>query len=123
VDGASAAAAVGFAQSNKESAMRPIVLQTLTWGTVAAAVSSALWLAWADNRGELPHMHTASRQASASVIAARNGSVVIAGLVSLNPLGINLKPAQRIDANDWLGAMSPDVAVVVAETTIGPGSH
>jgi hypothetical protein len=103
--------------------MRPFVLQTLTWGTVAAAVSSALWLAWADNRGDLPRMHTASRQASASVIAARNGNAVIAGLVSLTPLAINLKPAQRIDASDWMGAMSPELAFIVAETTLGSGSH
>jgi hypothetical protein len=103
--------------------MRPIVLQTLTWGTVAAAVSSALWLAWADNRGDLPHMQTASRQASASSIAVRIGGAPIRGLVSLTPLAINLKSYQRIDTNDWLGAMSPEFAFVVAETTPVSGRH
>jgi hypothetical protein len=103
--------------------MRPIVLQTLTWGTVAAAVSSALWLAWADNRGDLPRMHTASRQASAASIAVRNSDAAIAGLVSLAPLSINLKSSQRIDTNDWSGAMSPELALIVAETTLGSGSH
>ncbi len=29
--------------------MRPLTLQTLTWGTVAAAVCSALWLASVDS--------------------------------------------------------------------------
>jgi hypothetical protein len=28
--------------------MRPRILQALTWATVAAAVLSALWLAWAE---------------------------------------------------------------------------
>jgi hypothetical protein len=28
--------------------MRPRILQALTWATVAAAVVSALWLAWAE---------------------------------------------------------------------------
>jgi hypothetical protein len=34
--------------------MRPRILQALTWATVAAAVLSALWLAWAEagNRNE-----------------------------------------------------------------------
>jgi hypothetical protein len=53
----------------------------------------------------------------------RNGGAAIAGLVSLTPLAINLKSAQRIDKNDWLGARSPEVAVVVAETTLGSASH
>jgi hypothetical protein len=103
--------------------MRPIVLQTLTWGTVAAAVSSALWLAWADIRGDLPHMHTASRQASASYIAVRNGGVSIVRRVSLAPPTINRKPVLRTDFHDGLGAMSPDVAVVVAETALSSASH
>lgn len=36
--------------------MRPRILQALTWATVAAAVLSALWLAWAEAgaRGDGP---------------------------------------------------------------------
>jgi hypothetical protein len=103
--------------------MRPFVLQTLTWGTVAAAVSSALWLAWADNRGDLPRLHTASRQASASLNAARKSESVMAGLASLAPLTINLKSVPRSDTADWLVLKSSEVADSFAEAARGSETH
>jgi hypothetical protein len=51
--------------------MRPIVLQTLTWGTVVAAVSSALWLAWADNRGEAARDRLSARRVTRTLPAAK----------------------------------------------------
>jgi hypothetical protein len=46
--------------------MRPRILQALTWATVAAAVVSALWLAWAEagNRNEALPVSMAQRARS-----------------------------------------------------------
>lgn len=43
--------------------MRPRILQALTWATVAAAVLSALWLAWAEggSRTDGPPVSMAQR--------------------------------------------------------------
>ena len=65
--------------------MRPIVLQTLAWGTVVAAVSSALWLGWADNRGEAARNHLSARRVTTTLQAAMPPVRPIAAIIPLAP--------------------------------------
>jgi hypothetical protein len=59
--------------------MRLITLQALTWGTITAAVSSALWLAasepgWPDARSRPPH-NAATPRAPVEPKAATNAEM------------------------------------------------
>ena len=101
--------------------MRPIVLQTLTWGTVVAAVSSALWLAWADNRAEAARNHLSARRVTTTLPAVKSGArpVVVGALpVATGTRVIAGLPTVAVNA---VGAGFQRAAVIGFVTTSAEG--
>jgi hypothetical protein len=96
--------------------MRPIVLQTLTWGTVIAAVSSALWLAWADNRGEAARNHLSARRVTTTLPSAKAAvrPVAVVMPVATGTRIISALPAVALNA---VGAGFQGAAVGIATSS------
>lgn len=61
--------------------MRRITLQALTWGTVAAAVSSALWLAASESNWPEARKFSQARRTGMGLFSDRNVGAPSAGMI------------------------------------------